>query len=84
MSGGGVGRALADAAAAARAVAQAVAEGNDAPLRAFTLDLIAAFARDDATRRSFYAQERRWPDAPFWRRRLQAATRGENSARPVI
>jgi flavin-dependent dehydrogenase len=53
----------------AAAVAAALCMGDRSAAQAYREDIGKAFAEYLATRHRYYAAERRWPDAPFWRRR---------------
>jgi flavin-dependent dehydrogenase len=59
---------------AAAAAAAALCRGRADAAADYARDTEAAFAEYLSARRDFYAAERRWPDAPFWQRRLQQAT----------
>lgn len=56
----------------ARAVA-AMLEGDAAAAAAWVAQLRALRERYCAQSQAYYAQERRWPDAPFWQRRRKAS-----------
>jgi flavin-dependent dehydrogenase len=51
-------------------VAAALCEGDRSAAQSYCDEISKEFARYMATRHRYYAAERRWPDAPFWRRRL--------------
>jgi hypothetical protein len=44
--------------------------GDDAGLRRYRALIDAEFAAYAETRAQFYAEERRWPESEFWRRRV--------------
>lgn len=81
ISGSGVRRGLAGAVEASRALI-ATLDGDPTAIGAYET------AQDDACttylleRAAVYGQERRWPTAPFWRRRLAVADQLEASAAP--
>ena len=54
-------------------VAGAAAVGSPSAIAAYALDMEQRFDRYLATRILYYRAENRWPDAPFWRRRHEAA-----------
>ena len=55
-------------------VAAALCEGDRSAAQSYREDVSKEFAQYLATRYRYYATERRWPDAPFWRqRRISAA-----------
>jgi hypothetical protein len=60
--------------------AEVVLDGNTV---AYATAIDALYKRYVAMRASVYAQERRWPDAPFWARRHRrpAVDAGEPTAR---
>lgn len=68
LSSHGIGSALAGGRLAARAVA-ATLGGDDAALMTYRERLLAGYARYLWERHAYYADERRWADTPFWRRR---------------
>ena len=68
LSSHGIGSALAGGRRAARAVVAAL-RGVDTAIPAYTDAMLAEFARFLWLRHAHYAEERRWPDAPFWQRR---------------
>jgi flavin-dependent dehydrogenase len=53
----------------AAAVAAALCRGDPAPSQAYQDEIGRTFAGYLVTRYRYYAAEKRWPDAPFWRRR---------------
>ena len=77
LSGQGVYRALVSGLAAARAAGDYL-QGNKEALNDYARQVSADFAADLKAGAAYYAQERRWPSSPFWRRRHAAA---EPSAR---
>ncbi len=68
LSSHGIGSALAGGASAARAVV-ATLGGDGIAFPAYRERLLADYARYLWARHAYYADERRWPDAPFWKRR---------------
>lgn len=64
----GIGHALGSGIQAARIAHQRLG-GDDSLARAYAGDIARHFAMHAAQSRSIYAAERRWPEAPFWRRR---------------
>lgn len=68
LSSHGIGSALAGGRQAAAALASAL-QGDAAALPAYGERVRAGYARYLWLRHAYYAAERRWPDAPFWRRR---------------
>lgn len=71
MAAQGIHKGFADAADATRTIAADVGRGEPPPWR--YADRVAARFEDYlANRAHLYALERRWPDAPFWRRRAAA------------
>ncbi|CAA9578398.1 MAG: Dehydrogenase flavoprotein LodB [uncultured Thermomicrobiales bacterium] len=75
LSSHGIGSALAGGRNAAAAIALHLA-GDPAALPAYADRIAAGYARYLKLWLTYYAQERRWPEAPFWRRR-QAHPDGE-------
>jgi flavin-dependent dehydrogenase len=77
LSSHGIGSALASGRRAAEAIAATLA-GDDGAFSAYTDHLLASYARYLVLRHAYYAEERRWPDAPFWaRRHAGIGVRGE-------
>ena len=68
LSSHGIGSALAGGASAARAVV-ATLGGDVTAFLAYRERLLADYARYLWARSAYYADERRWPDRPFWKRR---------------
>jgi len=64
----GIHKALGDGLAAGRAIAESLTSGK-APLLAYQEGVFARFRDYWNLRGHLYAQERRWPAAPFWRAR---------------
>jgi flavin-dependent dehydrogenase len=64
----GIGAALEGGLRAAAAI-RARSDGDRAALAAYAEHTRRAHARYQRLWLDYYAQERRWPDAPFWRRR---------------
>jgi flavin-dependent dehydrogenase len=50
-------------------VAAALCEGDRSAARSYRDEVIKEFSQYMAARHRYYAAERRWPDAPFWRQR---------------
>lgn len=69
LSGTGIERAVRDGIGAAAGILRAL-DGDFDAVRAHALAAAGAFGDALVTQRACYAAERRWPDAPFWRRRL--------------
>jgi flavin-dependent dehydrogenase len=69
LSSHGIGSALAGGKRAAAAVAAAL-DGDPAPIRDYTDTTLASYAHYLVLQRAYYAAERRWPNSPFWRRRV--------------
>ncbi|HVY17247.1 MAG TPA: tryptophan 7-halogenase [Rhodopila sp.] len=65
----GIGYALASGIQAAR-IADEWLRGEDGLARAYAADIARHAGVYSAQAREMYQAERRWPDAPFWRRRL--------------
>ena len=68
LSSQGIGSALAAGAQAAEAVVATLA-GDEAAFARYTDRMRADFAHYLWLRHAYYADEQRWPEAPFWRRR---------------
>jgi flavin-dependent dehydrogenase len=68
LSGSGLSRALLTGEAAGTAIAHWLV-GRPEPADAYERWLDARFADYWSERAAYYALEKRWPDAPFWRRR---------------
>lgn len=68
ISSYGIGSALGAAFEAADAICARLC-GDSTGFRRFEMALNAAWHRCEAMRRDCYAQERRWPESPFWRHR---------------
>jgi flavin-dependent dehydrogenase len=66
----GIVKALCDGEAAAETIANFLAGAGEAPLLAYQDGVFARFTDYLRLRRHLYGLERRWPQAPFWRRRL--------------
>lgn len=71
----GIGHALSSGIHAAR-VAHAHVEQGGGLGQAYRQSLLEHFASYARTRRGFYASEQRWPEAGFWRRRLDDSAAG--------
>jgi flavin-dependent dehydrogenase len=72
LSGQGIHKALADGIEAAEAVARGLGSGFE-NASDYAERVAGRFGAYRAERSDFYASESRWPDAPFWRRRREAA-----------
>lgn len=85
LSSHGIGSALAGGRLAATALAAAL-QGDDGALADYGQEIRAGFARYLWIRRAYYADERRWPDAPFWTRRQTGASGHEpaSAARQAV
>lgn len=70
ISAQGIHKALAGGLLAAEALLRRLG-GEPAAFDGYTAALRDGFARYAANRAYFYAQETRWPDAPFWRNRRE-------------
>ena len=68
LSSHGIGSALADGRNAARAVA-ATLDGDPASFTTYRDRHLAGYTHYLCTRHAYYADEQRWPTAPFWSRR---------------
>ncbi|MFN8593482.1 MAG: FAD-dependent oxidoreductase [Thermomicrobiales bacterium] len=68
LSSHGIGSALVGGHQAARAAASWLA-GDETAHAAYTDHVVGAFAHYLWLRHAYYADEQRWPEAPFWRRR---------------
>jgi len=71
LSSHGIGTALSGGMKAAAAV-QAQIGGDPTALPVYAERVARAYAAYLAMRRAYYAEERRWPSAPFWERRKSA------------
>ena len=69
LSGRGIFKALRDGMAAADAVHEFL-DGDSGALATYGERVRSQFTEYAALRRAYYAQETRWPEAGFWRRRL--------------
>lgn len=69
VSGQGIVKALRGGIFASYAIADWLHRRDERGLARYRLMLKREFAAYRETLRGFYAQEQRWPDAPFWRRR---------------
>ena len=72
LSSHGIGSALASGMSAAKAVAATLA-GDDTAWAAYGERLRSGYARYLWARHAYYADERRWPQSPFWARRRAGA-----------
>lgn len=79
LSSQGICKALMSGELAAQAIADRLA-GDDDAFGAYERRAIAELTRFLADQARFYAMERRWPDAPFWRRRHARAPSGPRAA----
>lgn len=74
LTSAGISKALEQADQAARVIAERAESGLCAPLARYEEAVFAAFRQYAVIRREFYQQAHaRYPDAPFWRRRLGLA-----------
>ena len=73
LSSHGIGSALAGGIWAARAVAATLA-GDETAFAAYSERVFASYACYLWERHAYYADEQRWPDSPFWRRRQAASS----------
>jgi flavin-dependent dehydrogenase len=71
LSGTGIERALVDGVAAADALDAALDGGSSEPLRQHAVGQAEAFRESLVLQSRHYGAVRRWPDAPFWRRRCR-------------
>ncbi|WNG55117.1 tryptophan halogenase [Archangium gephyra] len=71
LSSQGISKALGSALLAAEALQQRL-RGRPNALDAYAAQIHQGFAAHLRTRDHYYRQERRWPDAPFWRNRREA------------
>jgi flavin-dependent dehydrogenase len=78
LSSHGIGSALAGGRQAAATLVAAL-QGDAAALPAYGEGHRAGYARYLWSRHAYYADERRWPDAPFWKRR-HAGSDGQEPA----
>lgn len=78
LSSQGVLKALRSGVYAAYAAGDLLAHGDGAGMRRYRTFVEREFEGYLATRRRYYAEERRWPDSAFWRRRHESA--GEAAA----
>jgi flavin-dependent dehydrogenase len=74
ISSQGIFKALADGIEAAGAITAAL-DGSTAPLGAYQSMVADRFDAYWRTRDEFYRMERRWPGAPFWRKRCELGAR---------
>lgn len=65
----GIGFAVSSGCNAARAIIQAQ-EGRDSSMEVYRRAIDHIFTNYLQTKARYYAQEKRWPNAPFWKRRL--------------
>lgn len=75
LSSSGIDFALASAELAC-ATLVAAQSGDEAAIARYAMAIARDFDAYRALRAQFYALERRWPDAPFWARRMSGAGRG--------
>jgi 2-polyprenyl-6-methoxyphenol hydroxylase-like FAD-dependent oxidoreductase len=73
LSSHGIGSALAGGIWAARALAATLA-GDDTAFAAYSERVITSYASYLWERHAYYADEQRWSDSPFWRRRHAASS----------
>lgn len=69
VSGQGIVKALRSGVFASYAIADHLERGDPDGLRRYGRFVKSEFAAYRDTLRDYYAQERRWPDSPFWQRR---------------
>jgi flavin-dependent dehydrogenase len=81
LSSMGIGHALSTGMHAARAV-QGALQGDDELLNKYVKGIAKNFKQFLEIRRSFYAAEQRWTEAPFWNRRQNSAGKHPGSFRP--
>jgi 2-polyprenyl-6-methoxyphenol hydroxylase-like FAD-dependent oxidoreductase len=70
IAGDGIVRALRSGIFASYAIADWLRRGDARGLARYRLMLQREFATYRELRRDYYAREQRWPDSPFWRRRM--------------
>jgi 2-polyprenyl-6-methoxyphenol hydroxylase-like FAD-dependent oxidoreductase len=73
LSSQGVLKALRSGIFAAYAVGDVLVKGDDAGLRRYEHYVAREFAAYQQTKARYYAEERRWPESAFWRRRMEPA-----------
>jgi flavin-dependent dehydrogenase len=71
LSSQGISKALGSSLLAAKALEQHL-RGTPGVLGAYATQVRQGFVEHLGTRAHYYRQERRWPDAPFWRNRREA------------
>jgi len=79
VSGQGIVKALRSGVFASYAIADHLERGDSDGLRRYGAFVKSEFAAYRNTLRDYYAQEQRWPDSVFWRRRRDSALRGDQS-----
>lgn len=85
ISGQGIVKALRSAIFASYAIADWLERGDADGLQRYRAFVKAEFASYRQTLRDYYAQEKRWPESPFWlRRREPAALRRDQSHAPAL
>ena len=57
-----------------REAVAATLAGDDTAFAAYSERVFAGYARYLWARHAYYADEQRWPDSPFWRRRHAASS----------
>lgn len=85
ISGQGIVKALRSAIFASYAIADWLERGDSDGLQRYGAFVKAEFAAYRQTLSDYYAQERRWPESPFWLRRHELAAPGrEQSPAPAL
>jgi len=82
LSSQGIVKALRSGIFAAYAIGDLLTRGDDAGLRRYRAFIDAEFAAYAETRAQFYAEERRWPESEFWRRRIGIGAPASSPAGP--
>lgn len=72
LSSQGVMKALRGGIFASYAIGDTLVKGDGSAIERYGMFLAAEHAAYETMRRRYYSEERRWPDAPFWRRRQVA------------
>ena len=82
VSGQGIFKALRGGIFASYAIADALRSGGQTPLARFRSFVAREFAAYARTLDHYYGLEQRWPDRPFWWRRIGSALRHPATAEP--
>jgi 2-polyprenyl-6-methoxyphenol hydroxylase-like FAD-dependent oxidoreductase len=82
VSGQGIFKALRGGIFASYAIADALRSGDQGPVVRFRRFVEREFAAYGLTLSDYYGLEQRWPDRPFWRRRVSPALRSGATAAP--